>query len=351
MLMLLLSMAWFSMAQFPLNTALPEQYACVLASDQYVPAQNPPSPFMGILYLTVTPLVVNSTNPANNQFRVDTFLYHNVDYATQAYICGPAARGKVNGSTCIIPLYLAPDTPTASSCPLYSHMTVYQDVIDLLRDGELFATVTSGGQTSGQLRGQIENRNDIFFVPIVNKNSTKIVGASLLRLFDIQGYTFVDVTGPAGVEIYLISAPDYNNDDISGFSVLTNLSALAFGNLVVTNSVANTIFFAALTLPVRQNLEKRGTPVYGFNSSNMLLYAQDFSLPLVNDTAPIPTYLLGEYIRLPFMKFVGNDVLVFTQTGSSFGGGGTSESIRPTPVVAMVYITAVLITTINLIFY
>ena len=66
----------------------------------------------------------------------------------------------------------------------------------------------------------------------------------------------------------MISAPDYNNDDISGFSVLTNLSALAFGNLVVTNSVANTIFFAAITLPIRQNLEKRGTPVYGFNSSN-----------------------------------------------------------------------------------
>jgi len=81
-------------AQFPLNTSLPEQYACVLASNQYVPIQSPPSPFMGILYMTVTPISINNTNPAVNTFRLDTFLYHNVDYATHAYICGPAARGS-----------------------------------------------------------------------------------------------------------------------------------------------------------------------------------------------------------------------------------------------------------------
>ena len=315
-------------AQFPLNTSLPEQYSCVLASDQYVPAQSPPSPFMGIFYMTVTPVSINNVNPADNTFRFDTFLYHNIDYATQAYICGPAARGHVTNSTCFFPLFLPPKSATASDCPLYSHMIVYQDVVDLLREGLLFAMVASGGLSSGQIRGQIENRNDIFFTPITGKNTSQIVGASILRLFDIQGYTFVDVKAPAGIEMYVIAGPDFNDDDISGFSVVNNQSVLAFGNLNITNSVANTIFNAAITLVIREGLEKRGLPVYGFNSSNMMLIAQDFGQPVINGSVAVPTFDLGRYIRLPYLKFTGNEIFVFTQTGSTFGGGGgTSDAL------------------------
>ena len=345
MIILLLLLITYAFAQFPLNTSLIEQYACILASNQFVPAQSPESPFMGIFYMTVQQI-------AASQFLFNTFLYHNVDYATDAQICGPAPRGKVNGSTCFIPLYQAPQTANSRNCPLYSSMVVYQDVVDALRQGLLFAEVTSG-QPSGQLRGQIETRNDIFFAPIQGKtNTTTIVGAGLIRLFDIYGNTFSNPQASAGVDMYVISNPDYNNDAIQGLSVITNITGLLFGNLTVSNMVANTIYEPAIVLLNRDSLERQTPPMYGPTSANMLMYALDFSIPIFNDTSIVPTYVMGRFIRLPLLKFNGNEVFVFTQTGGgSFGGGGggggqPSSGFRadgaPEPVVSVIVVALTL---------
>lgn len=310
-------------AVFNLNTSTPEQYATVLAWDQFVPTESPESPFFGILYMTVTPLSVNIANSSLNTYTVDTFLYHNVIFATDAGVWTSAPRMVVNGTMKIFDLFTFPGTAAAADCPAFSSNVVFQDVIDALRQGETFAQVTSGGQDAGQLRGQIETRNDIYFAPISPHNATlnnaTTLGAALLRIYNIQGFTFEDRASSVGVDAYIISSAGLLME-FYGLTIITNFSGITFGVLLNTNAVANTIFLPGTAMTQRQFIEKEFPPMYGTNSSNMRLYMQDFI------SANLTQTYLGEFIRLPLLSFNGNEVLVFTTTGSSFGGGGSSPA-------------------------
>lgn len=329
-------------ATFDLDISTPEQYAAVLAWDQFVPSESPESPFFGIVYMTVTPLSVNIVNSPFNTYTVDTFLYHNVIFATDAGVWTSAPRLAVNGTMKVFDLFTLPGTAAAADCPAFGSSVVFQEVIDALRQGETFAQVTSGGLDAGQLRGQIETRNDIFFAPIsiynASQTNASTVGASLIRIYDIQGYTFDDRASALGLDVYIISSVGVSMD-FYGLTVPTNLSAIDFGIMLNTNAAANTFFLPGVAVAQRQYIEKEFPPVYGANSSNMRLYMQDFT-----DPANYSRTFLGEYIRLPLLSFDGNNVLVFTQTGSSFGGGqspaGTVHTVSLYCVSIVVFMIA-----------
>lgn len=309
-----------------INTSNPQQYATVLAWDQFVPTESPESPFFGILYMTVTPAIINNANSSLNTYIIDTFLYHNVIYATDAGVWAAAGRENVASTMKIFDLFTTPLTASATDCPAYSTTMVFQDVIDALRAGLLFAQVTSGGVDAGQLRGQIETRNDIFFTSLDIYNASApgynitTVGAALIRTYDIHGYTFVDRLSPVGIDAYIISSFGVTFD-VYGYSSLINTTAVDFGILVNTNSQANTIFYSAGTLIRRADIETDGPPVYGPGSSPMQLYMQDFGIQ-----SNYTTLLMGNFIRLPLLSFNENDVFVFTQSGSSFGAGNPSSA-------------------------
>jgi hypothetical protein len=271
--------------------------------------------------MTVQPLNVNNTNFTANTFTVQTFLYHNVDYSTQAAVWGPDLRGRVNESMPIFNLWAPPANATAFACPLYNTLVVSESVIVNLRAGLLFAVVSSGGAPAGELRGQIETRNDIFFAPIEittphdnmtgNFTDTGVVGAALIRIFDIRTYQWFDKAWPAGVDVYILSSIN-SLQNFYGLSVLTNLIAITFGDLPSSNSNTNTIYLTGQTLVRREDLEKYTLPVFGPGSSNMQLYSQSFLNP-----ANYTNSMLGPFIRLPFLAFNddlrGNDVFVYTR--------------------------------------
>ncbi len=148
-----------------ININTPEQYATVLASNQWTPVLPVQSPFLGILYLTVTALPNYSTNASLNMFAVEALLYHNVDYATDTSVWGPGDRGsntEGSGSQQIFLLYPPGKTASSTDCPLFTYNVVVESVIVALRNGELYAVINSGGADAGVLRGQIETRNDIY---------------------------------------------------------------------------------------------------------------------------------------------------------------------------------------------
>lgn len=307
-----------SASSFQINTSITEQYAAALAWDQHVPLQALESPLMGIIYMTVTPLQINSMNSSDNTYIIDTFLYHNVNSATDAAIWGADARGDITDSMRLLSLFQSPDTPVSVDCPLYTTHVVYYDVVQALRNGMLFAVVETAELSP--LRGQIETRNDIYFAPITSKNDTgnvtRVAGAALLRMFNIQGHTYKDIDMPVGIDAYVISSEGASND-YYGVSLLTNLPALSIGIMDVTNVVANTIFIQDMTLVFRRDLQKLTPPVFGPNSSNLILYMQDLT-NLVNYTKSS----LGEFIRLPLLGFDGDRVSVFTQEDVVFGASG-----------------------------
>lgn len=335
----------------------PEQYATVLTWDQWVPTLSVASPFAGILFLTVTPIIIAPTNLSLNTYRIDAILHHNIDYATDASVWGVDPRGAVLGSIRLFFLYQSPAGPTSASCPLITSTVVDEDVVVALRQGQLFGVVSSSGIDGGELRGQIETRNDIYYAPLVdptfpgvndtfpdsNVSAPDVVisGAAIIRIFDIpQGDASLlgldaVLSLPVGIDFYILSMSGMGLIFI-GQSVDSNATAYDFGTMP-SNVAGMDLLYQKATYLIRRDYIETVVPPFGFNSSNLKLFTQDFDLV----TGNVTTVHVADFYRLPLLAFSdggrGNNVFVFNLTGTdspiSFGGGGGPPPTPPSGAV------------------
>ena len=322
-----------------INMNTPEQYATVLASNLWAPPLAVQSPFLGILYLTVTPLPNNTPNASMNLFAIESLTYHNVDYATDVSVWGPGVRGSPTeggGAQRLFLLYPSTGGPTSASCPMFMYNVVDETVILALRAGDLYAVIFSNGIEAGQLRGQIETRNDIYYLPLVDPNAPinqglteyaynssfnyngtisegynlTVTGAAIIRTFN--DYPNCGTARPQpqlafGVALdYYILSSTQAGQSFMGVPYGSGLSAVEFGIMPSGVINSNLLFDTGSCMQQRGFIEKT-SPVFGLNSSALILYYEtyNFSTGVYNRTS------LGQFIRLPYTRVEGNEVFVF----------------------------------------
>jgi hypothetical protein len=301
LLLLLLALAPSECAAVvPVNVSVPEQYATVLAWDQYVPTLAVPSTFVGLLYLTVTPLNMAPGNLSANTYRVDTYLYHNIPFALVLAVYGPAARGAHNGSVLLFHLNDPSTDPGSAGCPQTVSVVISERVVTWLRQGLLYAQIDSNG-AGGELRGQIETRNDLYFCAL----GDPAANASYTGAVVVRGYT-VSISGvrqtlpsqPLGVDYWLLSATEASRGFAAGFPS-TEIANFDFGVLPSNVEFVNMLYGIGLYAVRRDYIERTGT-VYGPGSSSMQIYAQAF---LADDNYTFFFDPLCEMVRLPLLGF------------------------------------------------
>lgn len=259
----------------PPNVSNPEQYATVLAWDQWVPSLTKESPFFGILFLTVTPLNMDPANLTANTYRIDTYLYHDVVYALDASVFGPASRGAVNGSLRLFHLYYPSMTTAASAdCPQSVSVVVSEQVIVWLRTGMLYAAISSSGD-GGNLRGQIETRNDLYFCALNDpRDNTTFSGAALVRGYTVavNGVTQTHPAQPLGVDFYVLSRSEWGTSFASALPG-SGVPTFSFGVMPSNVVNVNQLYGLGLYAIQRNYIEKPGA-LFGVNSSNVNVFSQ-----------------------------------------------------------------------------
>jgi len=294
----------------PPNISNPEQYATVLAWDQWVPTLTKESPFFGVLFLTVTPILMDAKNLSANTYRIDTYLYHDSVYALDAAVYGPAGRGVVNGSLRLFHLYYANTTAASADCPQTVSVTVNEEIIVWLRTGKLYAAIYSSGD-GGNLRGQIETRNDLYFCALNDARLNRsFTGAALVRGYTvtIDGHKQTHPSQPLGVDYYVLSSSEWG----TGFASALPGSAVptfAFGVMPSNTAFVNQLYGIGLYAVQRQYIEKQGA-LFGTNSSNAHMFSQTWNANFTYIYDP-----LCDMVRLPLLGFSnsgrGNNILIY----------------------------------------
>jgi hypothetical protein len=319
-----------------LNFSIPEQYATVLTSSQWTPTLPVQSPFLGILYMTVTALPNYTPNASLNMFQIDSFLYHNVDYATDAAVYGPGLRGSnTTNAVRLFLLYPNLQVPNAFACPIYSSTIVDEDVMNAMRNGLLYALITSNGQDAGELRGQIETRNDIYFTPLIdplapinaNKTNTTtanmtVTGAAIVRIYNAYPNCGSNkkepvLTAPVAIDYYILSSTEFNKGFL-GIPVGSGLVSVDFGTMPTNVASINLLFDTGSCIFRRGDIEVIW-PAFGYGSSNMSVFFETYNF----DNGVYNRTLLGNLLRLPYFKVLGNELFVFefNSTANNFGNG------------------------------
>jgi len=317
-----------------------EQYATVLVGAGVVPAPATQSTFIGILYLSVAPL-------GHNRFRLTTTLWHDVSFATTAYVKGPAARGH-SGLT-LFSLVPAGGSAESTACPIRTTTTLDATGINMLRSGEFYAEITSGAVPGGALRGQIEPRSDVYvaFVndPALSMSDDNTTGLALVYASSIGqdpenplSYVALDhwIVGRTGA-----GATFLGTDGGAGGNQTFN-----FGPGIASSAGFTTLFPTPTTFRSsaiqRRNLFV-ATPAFGTNSSRLSLVVQKD--PGVNT-------FLGDFFRLPGARSLVPGVFGSGGGGGSAGSGSGSGTVnapaRWLSIVAAVAVVAVSVALVGL---
>jgi hypothetical protein len=293
------------------NVSNPEQYATVLAWDQWVPSLPSPSPFYGILWLTVTPIIMDAHNLTNNTYRIDTYLFHDVPFAMDASVFGPAPRNSVDGSMRLFHLFYLNTTAESADCPQSVSVVVSEQVIIWLRQGLLFAEISSNGVDGGQLRGQIETRNDLYFCALgdLRLNRT-LTGAVIVRGYtvSVHGVLQTQPYQTLGIDLYVLSQTEWGTDFV-GTPPNNTVPAINFGSMPSTVVNVNQLYGYGLYVARRDSIEKQGA-LFGPNSSNMRVLTQSWDANYTYVYEP-----MCDLVRLPLLGFSshgrGNNILIY----------------------------------------
>lgn len=203
-------------ASFPfINVTSPLQFATVLVSENYRPTQ-PPSQFFGMMFVSVS--------QEGLLYALSVTVWHQVQFATEITLKNYDAANNYT-----LTIYVAEGAAASSNnCPINVVVLVDKKVLNLLNDGDIFAQISSGGQSGGQLQGNLYRRNDLLvaFINLYNgtlPNATQYLAT--LGMVIIQIYTLPQQgTGKdswLGFDYYVLS---------TGLPNGYNFQALSFGN-------------------------------------------------------------------------------------------------------------------------
>lgn len=319
---------------------IPEQYAAVLAADQYNAPLQPDSPFFGLVFITVHP-VVNSTT----QFKVKVVLTHNVNFAESAGIHYAESRLSEHGVELMSLCPLC--TGSALEGPSITEQIIPTEFVRYLRHGHTRVLVFSDNKNKGQIAAQIESRNDIFYAhlydPEITDKSQPPSGAVLLRLYDLAPHfsgSGLDAVAdfPGGVDFWMLSKTRqyYTHEGYND----PNTTVFSFGVLSAHVSGMNAAFRRDVQIFKRRYIETKW-PVYGPGSSNMTMRAKFFDLDNLNHT----DVFLGEFTRLPYFTFTNGIMFMYNFNSTSSQNvlfGSSSRGTALTPTLGLWVVTSIL---------
>jgi len=309
-----------------IDVTIPEQYCTVLRQEDFVSDSGTvgaygPSQFIGLFFMTVkqnTPLL----------FEIQTTLWHQITFAVQAEIRGPAAVGKVNNAGLPIVLARSIDNDIDPvNCPIQSTYVVGPTFIDNLRNGLEYVQIWSNA-TSGEIRGQLQSRRD----SLVNFMSTNPnhalfsaeLGMSILYMSPPQ----VPQPGRVGLTHWILTR--YPVGQFTALNYQQNfIPILPLGNLtqqVYSVQLVITESPSTVDSVLYSNVVGSGLILYGPGSSVMAL-----SLAIPNQTVII----FNQYVRL--MNY--QDIKYVNHTNHT----GASSTSKPSLVLIIVLLLGHLI--------
>lgn len=155
-----------------------ERYATVMNTGQYInpsgmPSTDPPQ-FLGIAYVAV------QENGTMLQFTI----VHQINFATMVTINGPAKTGQY--SPTMVYILATGNAASGTNIPIQVTVPVTPTVLGFLRTGLLSAQVTSDGQTSGQISGNIipSSQNMVNFLSLNTGSTYEVLYGMALLNFD-----------------------------------------------------------------------------------------------------------------------------------------------------------------------
>jgi hypothetical protein len=140
-----------------------EKYATLLRTEDFIdPNTNhhvsDASIFIGIVYLVVQPQL-------DTTYKLQVTGMHQVSIATKISLEGPASSNAASPTPSI---HVFATGPSAGTGYFQETFVVTSTVLGFLRAGQLYMQITSGGATSGQIRGQIDVRHDLMITFMSN---------------------------------------------------------------------------------------------------------------------------------------------------------------------------------------
>lgn len=269
------------------NTSTVEQYVSVLVSREMIPPETVKSPFIGLLYMTIS-------EPPNR--RLSWVLWHSIDFAETATVRGPANDTAVGS----LIFELAPSgDATSRNCPFTGEIPVSETLVDLFHAGMAYAEVESGGKPQGQIRGHIRARDNVYFAlsgdtfnvtdPDGNVTMGNTTGMAVINLWDV-GQNPRDAFSQLGMDFWILTRR-------GGGEIFLGTTE---GNVTVTFGFPDLILPALFqrTDTEIDPLNKTGIlqgsifvaePLYGPGSSALTLVMQENGINLE----------LGPFLRLP----------------------------------------------------
>lgn len=199
MILLIVLLAWGASAALPfITTNVPMQFATLLVSSEYVPAQTI-SPFFGLAHVAVIQTNVSVT--------VEVTIWHQIEFATLIALKYENIVANITYSRTIASGAAA----GSSNCPIQVSFAGTTTLVNLLATGGFHLDISSDGVAGGQIRGQLIQRPDLYVSFLSNYTYPDNLGLfkadagmALMNIYALQGQT----TAPdafVGFNIHILS--------------------------------------------------------------------------------------------------------------------------------------------------
>lgn len=183
---LLISFGTHTRTAFVPDVLAHEQYVAVMHSEEYVLPNGTvgqyPSLFIGLFYMAVR------LQPDNITYSLQTVVWHQIGYATNITLDGPAPPGQNPVSSLPLIVLALGYAAEPSNCPIVGSYFVDQAFMNSLRSGKLFVQIRTATFT-GNVRGQIYSRHDAAIAFLGNSPGSLIptMGMAVIQGVVIQG--------------------------------------------------------------------------------------------------------------------------------------------------------------------
>lgn len=323
MLFVLFLLWHLGVAASQIDISIQTQIATLLTSDQVVDNKSD-SLYMGIVYLTALP---SQTTPGLYTFR--TTIWHTNPFATRITINGNRSSLRGFEGTVIYDLSsnVLPTDSRPESCPIYAMFDVTESIYNLLLQGFLYVQISSFNNgapvSTGQLRGQLEERNDLVVAFISSNiniygNPSSIqdadVGMVLMLMYEL-GNDPTDPSSAVGIHVRSITKLAQGTivylalrslDITQNYTIVKLIGRVS--RLGISSVKANTVVRRG---EVMANLGLIGAgPAFGSGSSPLLLVCVD--------DAGFNTTNVATFTRTPW----NNDALISLRRGIPIAGSG-----------------------------
>jgi len=311
-----LAMVVAGAAGMAINITSNEQYTSVMRAEEYVYPNGtlgptpPLSLFVGLLHVSVVAYGATTAT-------IQTTIWHQVAFATQVAINGPASPGQLPpAGQQLVPLLLLAQGAAAGSanCPMQGTWVVTLQFLTWMRNNLLFASVSAAGDVNGgtgNLRGAVYSGRDAlvtFMSGTPGAAGTTTTGMGIFRAVPFSAPTIKTPLVYLNYWILSLYTEGQFQTVSGGLSNLT--SSAVFAPIPAGQSTAVT---AVVSTPgsgpvVPQSYAYTEYPIVGIGSTNMLL---------ILEVAQQRIYF-AELLHVAWWK----DYQVFLTNGSSTNSAG-----------------------------